>query len=211
LIGCEQAGDPPAPAVDDLPDDAGSGPGGGTPPPPPDVGRTVTVDPVGGTVSVRPPGGATVVLGAGDTIPVGSIVDTTRGAVDLTTAADAVGRTQTARFRGGAFQVRQTGGAKPVTELVLKGAVTCARDRGGRVVAAGRRKARSRRLWGSGHGSFRTRGRHASATVRGTIWLTEDRCDGTLTRVKRGVVAVSDFGAKRTKLVRAGKSYLARR
>jgi hypothetical protein len=47
LIGCEQAGDPPAPAVDDLPDDAGSGsgPGGGTPPPPPDVGRTVTVDP----------------------------------------------------------------------------------------------------------------------------------------------------------------------
>jgi hypothetical protein len=46
--------------------------------------------------------------------------------------------------------------------------------------------------------------------VRGTIWLTEDRCDGTLTRVKRGVVAVQDFGTRKTKLVRAGKSYLAR-
>ena len=43
-----------------------------------------------------------------------------------------------------------------------------------------------RHLWGDGKGDFQTRGRGAAATVRGTIWLTEDRCDGTLVRVRRG-------------------------
>jgi hypothetical protein len=42
------------------------------------------------------------------------------------------------------------------------------------------------------------------------VWLTADRCDGTLTRVTRGRVAVRDFRRKRTVVVRAGKSYLAR-
>jgi hypothetical protein len=43
-------------------------------------------------------------------------------------------------------------------------------------------------LWGSGKGQFRTKGRYAAATVRGTIWLTADRCDGTFVRVRRGVI-----------------------
>jgi ferric-dicitrate binding protein FerR (iron transport regulator) len=46
--------------------------------------------------------------------------------------------------------------------------------------------------------------------VRGTIWTVEDRCDGTLTRVTRGAVAVTDHRTKRTKVVRAGQSYLVR-
>ena len=33
----------------------------------------------------------------------------------------------------------------------------------------------------------------SSATVRGTRWVVVDRCDGTLTRVVRGIVAVQDF------------------
>jgi hypothetical protein len=40
--------------------------------------------------------------------------------------------------------------------------------------------------------------------------LTADRCDGTLTTVKRGVVSVRDFKRKKTITVRAGHSYLAR-
>jgi hypothetical protein len=32
--------------------------------------------------------------------------------------------------------------------------------------------------------------------VRGTRWLTEDRCDGTLTKVVRGTVEVDDFTAE---------------
>jgi hypothetical protein len=67
-----------------------------------------------------------------------------------------------------------------------------------------------RRLRGSANGRFRTRGRYSAATVRGTIWDTADRCDGTLTRVQRGVVDVRDFRARRNVTVRAGRSYLAR-
>ncbi len=66
------------------------------------------------------------------------------------------------------------------------------------------------KLWGSGKGKFRTSGKYASATVRGTIWLTQGECDGTLTRVKRGVVQVRDFKRKKTVTVKAGHSYLAR-
>ena len=67
-----------------------------------------------------------------------------------------------------------------------------------------------RRLWGDGTGGFRTRGRYASATVRGTKWVTVDRCDGTFTRVVTGVVRVADFPRRRQVTVRAGGTYLAR-
>jgi hypothetical protein len=46
--------------------------------------------------------------------------------------------------------------------------------------------------------------------VRGTRWDTADRCDGTLTRVRFGTVAVNDFVRHKTVIVRAGQSYLAR-
>ena len=67
-----------------------------------------------------------------------------------------------------------------------------------------------RRLWGNGKGRFQTRGRYSSATVRGTKWLVMDRCDGTLTRVVRGIVRVRDFRARKNVNVRAGRSYLAK-
>ena len=183
--------------------------GGGSPAPPPQIGRSVGVEPTGGTVVVHPPGEDPAKLSAGDAIPVGSVVDTTHGTVSLTAAADADGKTQTAQFHGGVFKVAQTGGSRPLTELVLTAPLSCGGgDGAARTAASG---SSSRRLWGSGHGRFRTRGRGSSATVRGTIWLTEDRCDGTFTRVKRGIVAVRDFKRHRTKLVPAGHSYLARR
>ena len=75
----------------------------------------------------------------------------------------------------------------------------------------GRKKKRSkrkvRRLWGRGKGNFRTAGRRSSATVRGTWWLVEDRCDGTLTRVRQGRVDVRDFRLKKTIRLRAGKRF----
>ena len=37
-----------------------------------------------------------------------------------------------------------------------------------------------------------------------------DRCDGTLTTVTRGKVAVRDFRRRKTIALRRGKSYLAR-
>ena len=62
----------------------------------------------------------------------------------------------------------------------------------------------------SAHGRYRTRGRYSAATVRGTIWDTIDRCDGTLTKVHRGTVQVTDFARRKTIIIHAGHSYLAK-
>src|SRR4029079_5259424 len=67
-----------------------------------------------------------------------------------------------------------------------------------------------RHLWGEGKGAFRTVGRFSSATVRGTTWLTDDRCDGTLTRVTAGKIGVRDFVLRKTIVLKKGKSYLAK-
>ena len=72
-------------------------------------------------------------------------------------------------------------------------------------------KGSGRKLWGRGKGNFQTKGRYSSAAVRGTYWLTEDRCDGTFTQVIEGIVAVTDFPKHKTVLVRAGHSYLAKK
>ena len=48
------------------------------------------------------------------------------------------------------------------------------------------------------------------ATVRGTKWLVQDSCAGTLTRVTKGAVTVRDNVKHTTVVVRAGKRYLAR-
>jgi hypothetical protein len=48
------------------------------------------------------------------------------------------------------------------------------------------------------------------ATVRGTLWATEDTCAGTLTTVREGSVTVRDLHRHRNVIVRAGHRYLAR-
>jgi hypothetical protein len=145
-------------------------------------------------------------------VPVGATVDARQGVVTLTAAADLSGRTQTARFTGGLFTVSQRRGRRMTTVLTLRGALRCgagsnpAKAR----AAAKRRKGARRRLWGSGHGRFTTRGQNAQASVRGTIWSVEDRCDGTMTRVERGKVLVEELATGRKRMVRAGAHYLAR-
>jgi len=66
-----------------------------------------------------------------------------------------------------------------------------------------------RELWGTAKGQFRTRARYSSATVRGTQWLTQDRCDGSLVTVTKDVVDVFDFSLKKTVTLNVGQSYLA--
>ena len=142
-------------------------------------------------------------------IPVGSFLDTERGSVDLVSATGRGSRTQSGRFTDGLFQVLQSRArrARGLTELRLKGSSFRA-CRSARAAQVSRRTIR--RLRSNARGRFRTRGRRSSATVRGTIWITTDRCDGTLTRVRRGRVVVRDFRRRRNIEVRAGKSYLAR-
>jgi hypothetical protein len=201
--------------------------------PPPVLGKSANVEPVKGEVLVALPPGASsaragrasgakgrefIPLTEARTIPVGSLLDTDSGTVRLQTAAAEQGAIQSGDFFGGLFQLLQqrTGAQKGLTELSLKGAsfARCNRSagRGKRAATAKRRRlSRStvRSLTADAKGAFRTRGRYSAATVRGTAWSTADRCDGTLTRVKRGRVAVRDFRRKRTVVVGAGKSYLA--
>jgi hypothetical protein len=175
--------------------------------PPPVVGVNVNVAPVSGVVLVRLPHTTTFVpLASLKSVPVGAELDTTRGRVRLTSAA-ARGGTQTAVFYQGRAVVGQARAAVPVTTLTLSGPLVCPK---GKRKSAAAPPPRTRALWGSGKGNFRTNGRYASATVRGTIWLTQDRCDGTLVRVRSGRVQVFDRVKRRTVTVRAGKSYLAR-
>ena len=103
-----------------------------------------------------------------------------------------------------------------ITDLVLKGEPPrsqCAPQKGARSAAVNKKKGPKAvlgQLWGSGKGKFRTSGKYSSATVRGTIWLVQDRCEGTLTKVSRGTVQVADFQRHTTVSVKAGHSYLAR-
>jgi hypothetical protein len=176
----------------------------------PELGHSVAVATGAGTVAVRLPGAArAVALTDTASVPVGSIVDTRHGSVDLRTALPG-GASQTGTFHGGLFEVRQAPGGRGLTELVLRGALpTCAA--GGARAAAPSSKRPPRSLWGHDqHGRFRTRGSNSVITVRGTTWFVSDRCDGTLTRVKSGSVSVRDLRRRRTVVVSAGHSYLAK-
>lgn len=185
---------------------------GGANLPPPQTGTTANAQPVDGTVKVKTPGSNQfVTLTAGQQIPIGSIVDVRKGTVDLTTTADDTS-TQTARFYAGVFKLTQPKSKNPVTELQLFGANfnKACKATGRRASASAKKKKVVRQLWGSGKGKFRTKGRYGAASIRGTQWLTQDRCDGTRIRVTDGSVTVRDIPKKKNVVVNAGSSYLAK-
>jgi hypothetical protein len=207
------------------------------PPPPPVPGKSVVVKVVSGKVFIKLPSprGARAITplkgfvpftGAAN-IPVGSQLDTRQGRVKVTSAADTGGnKTQASDFYDGIFEVKQAlpkkKSKKPValtTDVVMKGQLPrsgCAPLKGASAAAVDAKKKKKGpksvlgKLWGNGKGKFRTTGKYSSATVRGTIWLVEDRCDGTLTTVRRGIVRVFDRKRKKTVSVKAPHSYLAR-
>ncbi len=205
----------------------------------PHKGRSVTVVAERGTILVRVPGSRRYVpIGSLTEIPLGSIIDARKGRARITAEVDAkTGRTQTSLFYDWFFRVLQTKGAKPITEArLVKGSFrNCLAPRPraasspvsaiATVAAAAlelraqsaatrkKSKRKVRQLWGHGNGSFRTGGKRSAATVRGTWWLVQDRCDATLTRVKVGRVDVRDFRLRKTIRLRAKtkrQSYLAK-
>ena len=164
----------------------------------------MVLSPGQGTVKVHVPGdSAWHSADAVGSLPVGAVVDATHGHVTLQTATDAQGNSQSGTFWGGRFQIRQA--PHGVTELVLNspkphcgtGAVTSAN--------------RTTGLWGHDHhGKFRTRGRNAVATVRGTTWYVGERCGGTFTKVTTGAVRVWDLHTHHSVVLHAGQSHLDR-
>jgi hypothetical protein len=117
------------------------------------------------------------------------------------------GKTDASDFFQGTFLVTQ--GRNGLADMTLAGGNLKVCGKGAQAVAA--RSTVIRQLWGAGKGKFRTKGRYAAASIRGTTWDTIDRCDGTLVKVTRGSVTVRDFKLKKNVVVTAGHSYLAKR
>jgi hypothetical protein len=147
----------------------------------PTLGRTVEVARVSGHVFVRVPRSRHYVPLIGRrVIPVGSAVDTTHGAVDLASQRGRGLGLQKGVFNGGGFIVTQPRTAE--TDLALIGGrprSVCAIPGGTGASAASTSPTVLRTLHARAHGQFRTTGKYASASIRGTVWTTSDSCAGT--------------------------------
>jgi hypothetical protein len=190
-------------------------------PPLPVANQSVIAGPVSGDVLYKKPGSSDFVpLTTGERLPEGTIIDADNGVVNIK-AAEGNGKIDSANFWAGTFRIDQyayrpmvlfntfTKAKKTlVTQLTLVADLACARA--SKASAGDDSATQKRRLWGSGKGKFRTKGRYSSATVRGTKWYVEDSCAGTLTKVARGVVEVRDFVKAKTVVVRAGHSYFVK-
>ena len=165
--------------------------------PKPRLGRTEVVARISGVVRVQLARARRFSLLTGQrAFPVGSTVDATRGKVRLVAADAGRARGQSGTFSGGAFVFSQD--RSGVTTLVLAGGRTANRAcnprprRIGSIAASGV----LRLLHGTAHGKFRTVGRYAAATVRGTAWTTLDACGGTTISDNRGQVDTQSNNAE---------------
>ena len=183
------------------------------------LGQTQNAAPVSGKTFILI-NGKFVPLTSATKIPSGATIDALKGTLSLTSATGVGKKTQTGTFGGAVFKVTQTkGGAlKGLTTLTLvnnafKGApspAVCTTKHAGRASAAALSAKTIQLLRGrDNHGKFRSKGRYAAATTRGTAWSMADRCDGTLTSVSSGTVTVNDLVRHVNVTVRAHHSYLA--
>jgi hypothetical protein len=173
-------------------------------------------------------------------LPVGTQVDARQGSLKLTTATTASSKgkrkkkvkTQTGTFSLGLFQVLQSeqrsvkglttlrlldsgifpGAPSYKTECATVGKTVNSPTGAGLVFRKrGLSKKVLQTLSASEHGNYSTQGKYSAATVRGTVYSVSDRCDGTLTVVKRGTVVVTDYRRPKQPItLRTGHSYLAK-
>jgi streptogramin lyase len=180
---------------------------------PPALGHTAVAQVLSGTVLIRFPGSRSAVpLVAGD-IPVGALVDAEHGTVVVRTAVNGQGLTQPATVWGGSFVLEQSAAAGGMTTFVDQAPRPsgCPARRHAGHIAQAAAKRHETTLWSKDEdGHFSTRGQNSVATVRGTYWGTTERCEGTLTTVRRGLVSVRSLHIHRTVLLSAGHVYLAR-
>ncbi|HEY6653007.1 MAG TPA: hypothetical protein VI028_02670 [Solirubrobacterales bacterium] len=194
------------------------------PPPPlePEHGISFLVQPAGGTVTIKQPGqsGFTPLDGL-QKIPVNSVLDTRGGTVNLTAATGNLGDTtedNSVNLWDGLIRLEQSGDTNAVTTARLVEKLRCGKRKGRQAkatkssgpVATTSRKSR-RRVWGSGHGNYKTGGSGGTGSVRGTTWLTKDTCRGTFFKVTDGIgISVFDFDLGQTFDLGPGQSYFAR-
>jgi hypothetical protein len=180
--------------------------------PAPVLGKSFNVQVASGTVLIRLPhtgkGKAGFVkLTTAQQLPAGTQVDTRHGAIKLVAARPHSKLTEDGKFGGAIFKITQSARGVGITTLRLleglfSGAPSFATCRRGSHRVLQTLRASDRR-------HFRSRGGYASATVRGTRWITIDRCDGTLIIVQRGSVVVDDFVRHIRVILHAGHRYFA--
>ena len=196
----------------------------------PTLGKTFNVSVVSGVVLIELHG-QLVPITELEQIPAGTLIDALHGTINLTTAlnggsgardAAAKGKkhktvkTQSAKFGGAIFKVSQAHSGLATLKLVegaFAGAPSyalCTKHKAGEASAAALSSKTLQLLHASGHGKFRTTGKYAAATVRGTVWTIADKCNGTLTHDVTDSVAVTDFVQHKTIILHAGQSYLAK-
>jgi hypothetical protein len=173
--------------------------------PHPTLGKTLLLTHVKGDVTFRMQGKGQQPLLEPIVVPNGTVIDAGKGVVKVTVARDSTGTRDSADAWGGAFKASQVLGRSAITTFTLADGASTGSRRG----ATAAKVTRKRSLWVNGKGNFKTRGKRASAIVRGTYWLTQETGAGTKVTVRRGLVAVRDFVRRRTVLVKAGHSYTA--
>jgi hypothetical protein len=181
-------------------------------PPAPVLAKNVDAKPVSGKVFVLV-GKTLVPLTESDQLRTGAVIDTRLGSVQLTTASTQKHKQQTGTFGGAIFKVTQAHSGLTTLALMenaFSGAPSFASCKAKGAHAAAVSKKVLQLLHSSAKGKFRTKGRYAAATVRGTKWTIADRCDGTLTHVITDSVVVNDFVRHKTIVLHHGQSYLAK-
>ena len=194
-------------------------------PPPlePEHGISFLAQPTTGTVTIKEPGarGFTSLTGE-EKVPMGSVVDTRGGTVKVTAAVGNLGDTtadNSVSLWDGLIRIDQSGDTNAVATAKLVEKLRCGKKKGGEAkagkssgaVATKSGKRRRRRVWGSGHGNYKTRGSGGTGSVRGTTWLTKDTCRGTFFKVTDGIgISVFDFDLGERFDLGPGQSYFAR-
>jgi hypothetical protein len=173
--------------------------------------QSVVLQRVSGTVRVKLPSSAAFVRLQGvPRVQLGTVIDARGGLVRLTAASPTAGKLAVGDFHEGEFRVLQSGANNGAVELSLQDTkserTTCTGVNGSRKQTTSLLGV----LLGSGQGHFQTRGEFAAASVEGTDWGVRNRCDGTLTVVRKGTVLVTDFRLHKNVTVHAGQTYLAR-
>ena len=164
----------------------------------PVFGSSAGLSPVSGTVRIKLPGSSTfTLLSSPIDVPLGSTIDARFGKVSLTVELRN-GKFETGQFFGGEFILTQSPNGTLIATLTGGDFAGCpappkagkANARAARATAHKKPTTVIRQLWGNAHGKYETKGRYGSASVSGTIWLTQDRCDGTYVRVTKDNVIV---------------------
>jgi hypothetical protein len=181
--------------------------------PKPTLGKSVMLTLVSGTVRYIAPGQSLKTLTDTVIVPNGTKVDATNGVVKVTVVRDGSGALDSVAAWDGAFTAAQgvEKGGRGLTTFTLSDAFNVPASKGAIAAStAFAAKKKHHSLWVNGKGNFKTRGKRASAIIRGTQWLTEETDAGTKVSVERGAVAVRDFANHKTVLVKSGQSYTAK-